>query len=691
MAFGLAGDSGSFQANMAMVGGIVTGSSGEFLALPVSGTVLGGLSNLTTNEWSRFYLSDSFGNASGSIIQALNYLSGALKDTNGDVTGPSSATDNAVVRFDGTTGKLIQSNTLVSFTDAGEFTGGEGESYTFSANGQISGTNKVIAGTDVSGAGNVAGASLTSEEATISVAGVISGAGAVQGQKLTIANSDVVTTAGAVAAVTTVSGASSLAGAKLTINGTDVVTQAGALVAPTTVSGAGAVSGQNLVTEEATITAAGVISGAGAVSGQALTVANLFKVQSDGDVSGSGAAHFVKAVTGLSFAASSSLVAKTTVSGAGNVAGASLTTEEATISVAGVVSGAGAVQGASLTTEEATISVAGVMSGAGAVQGQSLKVANIFNVNKNGVVSSSGGGTFLGDLFANDMNVSGTLTAETFQPTALSGNIKINLFTSKILSNNAIETSASLLAKTTVSGAGNVAGASLTTEEATISVAGAISGAGIISGMALELGNSIIVTDEKAITNVTSISGASSLAGAKLTINGADIISQAGAVSAVTTVSGAGPGAFGALTTEEATISLAGVVSGAGALQGQSLSVAGGQGSISSAGALVAAGGAQVGSLESQGAVKVYGEGSLSGGVGAGVHCSNTGSANGSNHKAALYISSSDISTAANAALIPRMVLQGTNDAGALKDFMISVSGGMLQVVELTHGTALPV
>ena len=331
------------------------------------------------------------------------------------------------------------------------------------------------------------------------------------------------------------------------------------------------------------------------------------------------------------------------------------------------------------------------MSGAGAVQGQSLKVANIFNVNKNGVVSSSGGGTFLGDLFANDMNVSGTLTAETFQPTALSGNIKINLFTSKILSNNAIETSASLLAKTTVSGAGNVAGASLTTEEATISVAGAISGAGIISGMALELGNSIIVTDEKAITNVTSISGASSLAGAKLTINGADIISQAGAVSAVTTVSGAGPGAFGALTTEEATISLAGVVSGAGALQGQSLSVAGGQGSISSAGALVAAGGAQVGSLESQGAVKVYGEGSLSGGVGAGVHCSNTGSANGSNHKAALYISSSDISTAANAALIPRMVLQGTNDAGALKDFMISVSGGMLQVVELTHGTALPV
>ena len=49
MAFGLAGASGSFQTNMAIVGGIVTGSSGEFLALPISSTVLGGLSGLDTN------------------------------------------------------------------------------------------------------------------------------------------------------------------------------------------------------------------------------------------------------------------------------------------------------------------------------------------------------------------------------------------------------------------------------------------------------------------------------------------------------------------------------------------------------------------------------------------------------------------------------------------------------------------
>ena len=83
--------------------------------------------------------------------------------------------------------------------------------------------------------------------------------------------------------------------------------------------------------------------------------------------------------------------------------------------------------------------------------------------------------------------------------------------------------------------------------------------------------------------------------------------------------------------------------------------------------------------------------GAVSGTVAAPIVASSTGSANGSNHKAALYVSSSDISTAGNAALIPRMVIQGTNDAGDLKDFMISVSGGLFQVTELTHGTALPV
>lgn len=40
----------------------------------------------------------------------------------GDVVGPSSSTDNALARFDGTTGKLIQSST-VALSDTGAFTG----------------------------------------------------------------------------------------------------------------------------------------------------------------------------------------------------------------------------------------------------------------------------------------------------------------------------------------------------------------------------------------------------------------------------------------------------------------------------------------------------------------------------------------------------------------------------------------
>ena len=406
MAFGLPGVTGSFILNGSVLGGLVTGSSGEFLALPISSTQLGGFgSDMDTNEWSRFYLSDSFGDASGSVIMALNYLSASLQASSGDVTGPGSSTDNAVVRFDGTGGKTIQNSTLVTFTDAGAFTGGTGgDSYTFSANGQISGTNKVVAGSDV--------------EAPL---GNVSGAVSLASAKLTINGVDVATQAGALIAPTTVSGASSLAGAKLTINNVDVATQAGGLVAATTVSGAGALTGQS-------------------------------------------------------------------------------------------------------------INVATTVSGAGALQGQNLSVA--------------------------------------------------------------------------------------------------------------------------------------------------------------TTVSGAGAGQFGTLTTEEATISVAGVISGAGALQGQSLSLGNGAGTISVGGAFV---GSTYQGQSFTGASFKAGGGSVSASVDTSVQFSNTASAGGNNYKAAMLISSSDIQAASNAALIPRMVMQGTDDAGALKDFMISVSGGLLQVVELTYGTALPI
>ena len=220
MAFGLVPDSGSSQINGEVLGGLVTGTNGEFLALPISSTVLGGLSNLDTNEWSRFYLSDSFGAASSSIIQALNYLSASIKDNaDADVEGPASSNDTAIARFDGTSGKVIQNTSQVLISDAGalsssatahfvdgmtgknlavtgaisgatlavggdEFTvsqvgavagGAGGDSYSLAANGAISGANAITAGTNLSGAGAVGGASLTAADLfSVNNAGVVS-------------------------------------------------------------------------------------------------------------------------------------------------------------------------------------------------------------------------------------------------------------------------------------------------------------------------------------------------------------------------------------------------------------------------------------------------------------------------------------------------------------------------------------
>jgi fibronectin-binding autotransporter adhesin len=510
MAFGLAPLSQSYKADMRMIGGIVTGSSGEFLALPISSTVLQGLSGLTTNEWSRFYLSDSFGAASASVIQALNYLSASMDATSGDVSGPASSTDNAVVRFDGTGGKTIQNSTLVTFTDAGAFTGGAGgASYTLAANGQISGTNAVVAGTTVSGAGDVSGKSLTTEESTISVAGVVSGAGA----------------------------------------GTF----------------------GTLTTEEASISIAGVVSGAGALQGQSVSVANAVVITTAGAVE-----------------AATSVVATTTLSGAGAASAASLTTEEGSISVAGVVSGAGAGQFGTLATEEATISVAGVVSGAG---------------------------------------------------TATFGGVS----------------SRTALATTIVSGASLGIG-SADDNGLTVTVAGLVAG-----GAGL---------DSYGITAAGLFSGSAVTAGTD--------ISASGLVSA------------NALTTEEAAISVAGVISGAGTITAGGISVGNGAGQITAGGGGVFGGTLQAAALNAGGITAAI-DGFISGTVSAGIVATNTGSVNNANQKVAFAISSSDISTAANAALIPRMVMQGTNEAGALASYMVTITGGLLQTIELSYGTALPV
>lgn len=59
----------------------------------------------------------------------------------GDVVGPASSTDNAVVRFDGTTGKLVQNTSTTTLSDAGAFSFADGVTQIFNPNGTSSGLN----------------------------------------------------------------------------------------------------------------------------------------------------------------------------------------------------------------------------------------------------------------------------------------------------------------------------------------------------------------------------------------------------------------------------------------------------------------------------------------------------------------------------------------------------------------------
>ena len=80
-------------------------------AVPTSGNLLAGELAINTAD-GKLYYEDS-----GGTVQILATKAGA----SGDVVGPASATDNAIVRFDLTTGKLIQ-NSGVTIDDSNNLT-----------------------------------------------------------------------------------------------------------------------------------------------------------------------------------------------------------------------------------------------------------------------------------------------------------------------------------------------------------------------------------------------------------------------------------------------------------------------------------------------------------------------------------------------------------------------------------------
>lgn len=92
-------------------------------ASPTAGNLSDGELAINTADGKLFY-KDSGGN-----VQVIATQAGS----SGDVVGPASATDNAVVRFDGTTGKLVQNSAVTVADTTGNITGGTYNNVTITA------------------------------------------------------------------------------------------------------------------------------------------------------------------------------------------------------------------------------------------------------------------------------------------------------------------------------------------------------------------------------------------------------------------------------------------------------------------------------------------------------------------------------------------------------------------------------
>ena len=92
-------------------------------ASPTAGNLSDGELAINTADGKLFYKD------SGGTVQTIATKAGA----NGDVVGPASATDNAIVRFDGTTGKLVQNSAVTVADTSGDITGGKYNNVTITA------------------------------------------------------------------------------------------------------------------------------------------------------------------------------------------------------------------------------------------------------------------------------------------------------------------------------------------------------------------------------------------------------------------------------------------------------------------------------------------------------------------------------------------------------------------------------
>jgi hypothetical protein len=425
----------AFQLNGEILGGVVV-SGTYFGGLPV---FTGSTDGIPIGAHAKYALSRSFADndASGSVIQALNFVkavadagtvnyagvSGALADSTSDIIlGDPSRDDNVIIHGSGK---------ISSSAGALIIGGGTTISNTLNLSGVLTTAGNVSSSAAARFVGNVFGGSLTTSGSISSSAGNlnIGGTGFVKSLVTTGSISSSAGTlniggAGFISSLVTTGSISSSAGALIigggtvlsnTVDVSGVLTTAGNVSSSAAARFVGDVFGGSLTTSGSVSSSAGsLIIGGGTTLSNTVNVSGVLTTA--GNVSSSAAARFV-----------------------GDVFGGSLTTSGSISSSAGNlnIGGTGFIN--SLVTTGSISSSAGALIVGGGV---TLSKAGASALTLSGTLSSSAGASFLGSIFAEDVNVSGTLTAATFSPSAISGNVAINVF--KRIIANGISLSASL-------------------------------------------------------------------------------------------------------------------------------------------------------------------------------------------------------------------------------------------------------
>jgi len=479
------------------------------------------------------------------------------------------------------------------------------------SNGGITNAGAIAGATTISGSGNLSGFAGDFESSVDALGG------------FAVGGSAIITGGKAIQNVTTISGSGGLSGYSLSVDygidgGNGGITAAGAVSGVTTLSGSGnfQVGGSLSVANSGVNARDGYQVGGTGVIDSSRNIANAGNISGSGDVSGFGG-DFEGAVSALGgFAVGGTSI----VSAARAVSNVTSITMGGALGGATTISGSGELSGASLDVD-GEVDAGSLEIGATEVISSARAVANITSVTMSGALSgattisgssnASFGGTLASSHGMFSVDADGDVSAKSL-------NVR----------NGGITNAGAISGASTISGSGELTGASLDVD-------------GEVDAGSLEIGATEVITSARAVQNVTSVTMNGALAGAT-TVSGSsnasfggtlasshgkfsvdadgDLsakslnarsggISNAGAIAGATTISGSGNlsafagdfessvdalGGFAvggsAIITGGKSIQNVTTISGSGALSGYSLNVDygidAGNGGISAAGAV---------------------------------------------------------------------------------------------------------